>query len=146
MTDRMNSIKLAVSGKYLLFPKAQLKYAFIYSSIVFVIIIILMAGQYYMLGQGEQFNLNQENLDLIRTSLLRFNIVVLTMGCLICFMLSILVTHRFLGPTISIKRTLDAYKKDKTFKKITVRKTDEIKDLVESLNAFLGDSESQNPN
>ena len=138
----MTSFKQAISAKYLLFPRIQLKYAFIYIGIVFTTMSILIAGQYYMLGQGEQFSLNQENLDIIRMILVRFNIVILVLSCLICFLLSILVTHRFLGPTIGIKKALDNYKKDKTFKKITIRKTDEIQDLVDTLNTFLKDVES----
>lgn len=143
VVDKMTSIKQAVGAKYLLFPKIQLKYAFIYSSIIFTAMSTMIAGQYYMLGQGEQYSLNQENLDMIRMSLLRLNLVVLSMSCLICFVLSILITHRFLGPTVSISRALDLYKKDKTFKKISIRKTDEVQDLVDTLNLFLKEVETK---
>lgn len=137
----MTTIKQALSARYLLFPKIQLKYAFIFSGIFFVTIVVMICGQYYMLSRAEQYNLSQDNLNLVNMSLVYFNLVILVMSCLVCFILSILITHRFLGPTIGIKRALEAYKNDNTFKRINVRKSDEVQDLVETLNIFLKEIE-----
>ncbi|GEM_PF-4281451 len=66
-----------------------------------------------------------------------YNLLILSVVSGTVFAASILVTHRFLGPTIAIKRTLDLYLQEKKIKKIVIRKTDEAHQLIGEINNFI---------
>lgn len=135
MTNERKKSRLAI-GKYLIYPKIQIKYAGIYTFIVVLTLCIFMVGEFFFLSRGEQFGLDQGVLDSFKISLLKYNLIVLCVSAALTFFVSILVTHRFLGPIVAINRALASYSVDRKFKKIVIRKTDEVHSLVEQLNKF----------
>ncbi len=122
---------------YLPFPKIQLKYAGVFTFVVAMGLIFFMIGQTVALRAGENLSIDEVALAALKSSLYTYNIVVIIVALVTTFLVSVLVTHRFLGPIVAIKRSLDHYQKEGTFKKISIRKTDEIHELVDLLNKFL---------
>jgi methyl-accepting chemotaxis protein len=132
-----DKVKNVFQKTYLVFPKKQLKYALVYSFILFVTMAGFISVEYYFLSNGEHYGLDQRALMDLRDSLFTYNVFLLIISLLVTFMTTILVTHRFLGPIVSIRKKLERFKTDKKYTKIEIRKTDEIQPLVDSLNDFL---------
>lgn len=70
----------------------------------------------------------------------RANIVLLERMLIIVpiiFIVSIFISHRIAGPIYKIKKTLDEASEGKTGLRIYLRKTDELKEVADSINKVL---------
>ncbi len=128
--------KRFLPGRYLIYPEIQLKYAFIFTGIVVITLAFFFIGEFFYLSRGESLGVEPNLIDGIKDSLISFNLLVLIISSVLTFLVSILITHRFLGPVIAIKRALENYKSDNQNFKIKIRKTDEAHLLVKILNEF----------
>ncbi|MBL7672481.1 MAG: hypothetical protein JNM39_18530 [Bdellovibrionaceae bacterium] len=120
----------------LIFPKIQLKYTAIYACVTLAPILVLMACHSYFIHQLTRVDLSIEEMSLIRQNSIELNIFIFVLTSIFVVLISILVTHRFLGPFIAIKRGLDSYLIDRKNPNIKIRKTDEAHSLVAQINEF----------
>ncbi|MBL7545052.1 MAG: hypothetical protein JNL11_14640 [Bdellovibrionaceae bacterium] len=58
----------------------------------------------------------------------------IVIGFTVAFGLMIYITHRFVGPYVSIKRFIDAHLKNENPPSLKVRQSDEIHEIVELIN------------
>ena len=121
---------------YILFPRIQIKYALMHSAIVLIALLFCMLGEFYLLKRFDFQAMDPFMLASSKESLMQFNIILLLISTGLTFVVSILVTHRFLGPMIAIRRSLEQYKENQKIEKIVIRKTDEIHFIVDDLNQF----------
>jgi hypothetical protein len=120
----------------LIFPRVQIKYTAIYAGVTLVPILVLMASHFYFIHQLTRIDLSIEEMSFIRQNSIELNIFIFIVTAILVVLISILVTHRFLGPFIAIKRGLDSYLIDKKNPNIKIRKTDEAHSLVAQINEF----------
>ena len=128
--------KRFLPGRYLIYPEIQLKYAFIFSGIVVITLSFFFVGEFFYLSRGEILGIDPNVIDGIRESIISFNVLVFIISSILTFLVSILITHRFLGPVVAIKRALENYKTGNQKFEIKIRKTDEAHLLVKLLNEY----------
>lgn len=98
--------------------------------------IIFNIGLFYFVNQLTESGLSKNEIEALKISLMKYSFGISAVTTLFMFILTILITHRFLGPFFAIKRALDKYKTEKQFSKISIRSTDEAKLLVNNINDF----------
>jgi HAMP domain-containing protein len=93
--------------------------------------------------QGEflQASVKQQTSNFIELSItLLISYIVLVIG------ISLLYTHRIIGPTIAIRRHIRAMKEGLYSHRVCLRKHDELKELARELNELAGILEQRNSN
>ena len=83
---------------------------------------------------------NGTALDLLHNSVFQKHLAIL-FGCLIGYVIGLFsvvffTTHRYYGPLVAINRFLDQLSEGNYQARVTIRKGDELQDLVEKLNGF----------
>jgi len=127
--------------KYLTHPNIQLKYSFLAAITVSICVLLSHFVLFYFLSSF-LFQVYQTDAQsaaqiskLVEMSAV-FSFVLFLVIFFLTFFVSILITHRFLGPMISIRRHFERLKSGDFSRPLQVRRTDEVHDLVEMINEY----------
>lgn len=123
-------------------PRIQFKYAILNSLFVSGIILLINLIIVYRL---RSFASNQTDLDIDSAFLynmtdftIQLGIITFLISFVVTFFTSLIITHRFVGPFISINRYVDALINNKFDEPLNLRTTDEMHEIVAKLKT-LGD-------
>lgn len=134
---------------FILQPGTQVYYGFIIFSVVLVGLAYIQGTLFYSISDivlqlADQLNLDKELTSEIESSLNRAWLifaVAFTVTWLFSILVGIYVTHRFLGPTVSIKRLIASLRQGDYSARETLRKNDELTDVMDELNSLATDLE-----
>lgn len=118
-------------------PKEQLKYAFL--NALFISGFILLTNIIVMIKVRSMEDINSEFSSLvfsISDLLLQLGLISFLSSFIITFFSTIIITHRFFGPTISIDRYIDSLINKKFDASLSLRSTDEMHDIANKLVAL----------
>ncbi len=131
-----NGIKNRRLKNYLLFPKVQTKYALLYSGLIAALGILLLMAQW----NANQAILKQIEIPAVAdvvTQLQYRNMILqicfFVLACVSMFLITITMTHRFLGPIVAIIRHLETLRTQGSAKPIVLRREDEMAPLIDYL-------------
>ena len=129
--------------KYLIDKRMQLKYALMIG-VVLLVMVILVEVHSYLTMQSLLPNLFSSaignQVKQIQTSLLINGIIYTVVVALV----SIVISHKIAGPVFRLKRDLREMIDTKNYaRKLSVRKGDELQDLVAVINELLADINQQ---
>lgn len=135
----MNQSKKINFRSYLSHPAKQIKYSFLVGVVLGSISFITNYYLYWKLTTFKWEN-DIDNNSLVKV-MIKFNesIVENTMITFILsfgfsFVLMIVITHRFVGPFVAIKRFILANLNNENPKALKIRQTDEMHEIVELIN------------
>ena len=120
---------------YLLYPKMQLKYAGLYSGLVAalgMIVVTLQVAHNNQLAEQISDPAVLETVQELQRRTLLLQMGAFGIALLVLFLMTVLITHRFVGPIVAIIRHLRANSKNK---RLTLRRHDELKPLIDFLNS-----------
>lgn len=115
-------------------PKQQLKYAFLNS--LFISGFILLTNVLATLKVRSMGDANNEFSSLvfdISDLLVHLGLISFLSAFIITFFSTIIITHRFFGPTISIDRYIDSLINKKFDASLNLRNTDEMHEIANKL-------------
>lgn len=127
-------------------PKQQLKYAFLNS--LFISGFILLTNVLVMIRVRSMGDTNSEFSTLvfdISDLLLQLGLISFLSAFIITFFSTIIITHRFFGPTISIDRYIDSLINKKFDASLNLRSTDEMHDIANKLIILGKELKKENP-
>ncbi len=126
-----------LNRRYLIFPRIQFKYAFVSALLMMVAMGCMMVLQSYFFNSALKPGVQRVDLERLQSMVLVLSFFLLFVAGFLSFVVSILVTHRFLGPTFAIRRSLDAIRAGESSVEIKIREHDELRHLVQLLNEVI---------
>lgn len=125
---------------YISHPKIQFKYAFLNSLFVSGIILLANLIVVYQLRSYAQSQPESESdvamLLNITDFTLKMGFMTFAVAFLITFFSTLIITHRFVGPFISINRYIESLLKDDFDAKLHLRDSDEVHEVAEKLKSL----------
>lgn len=124
---------------FLSHPWKQAKYAFVIGVCLGLVnVLTLIFINYRMNNHKWEHSLDWQTISkvtlVLNDYMMDAAIYGLMSGFLLSFGLMIYITHRFVGPYVSIKRFIDGHLKNENPEDLRVRKGDEIHEIVELIN------------
>jgi|JI9StandDraft_1071089.scaffolds.fasta_scaffold176777_1 hypothetical protein len=123
--------------KYLIFPKIQLKYSLLLSALTLIQGLATIFFIYSLLNRPLEEIIAENNFLIFKQEMVKLGIALALINAFIVFSTCIFILHRFLGPIISINRSLQKFEETGEFEDIRIRKSDEMHILVDRINFFL---------
>lgn len=134
---------------FLIQPRTQLYYGFIIFSVVLLGVAYVQGTLFYAISDivlhlAGQLNLDQQLTKEIESSINRawwVFAIAFVITWVFSIAVGVYVTHRFLGPTVSIKRLIASLRTGDYSSRESLRKNDELTDVMDELNALAADLE-----
>ncbi len=126
-------------AKYYTHPKLQNKYAFIVAVMLFISINLTVATflvtmAFFMKNNGGSISIHDASFSELLKLLIIEGLVIYLVCCSLGFLITIFLTHRFVGPLARIKNVVDGLTAGAPQDVILLRNNDEMTDLAQSIN------------